>query len=150
MEVFGTIEPGGLMDQFLKQKLKENINEAFDNIKHVTTLLQNINTLLAEIPKPIKHILNLGFVADLYVDNKQIFVQTTGTYEALKAIVKDTENLIEDKHREEEKKYEETINKLKEILRKQSEGTETAEEKEIEISGIDAEAEIQVESTEND
>ena len=111
MEVFGTVEPGGLMDQFLKQKLKENINEAFDNIKHVTTLLQNINTLLAEIPEPIKHILNLGFVADLYVDNKQVFVQTTGTYGALKAIVKDTENLIEDKHREEEKNYEETKKK---------------------------------------
>ena len=125
MEVFGTVEPGGLMDQFLKQKLKENINEAFDNIKHVTTLLQNINTLLAEIPEPIKHILNLGFVADLYVDNKQVFVQTTGTYGALKAIVKDTENLIEDKHREEEKKYEEKYKesrkKLKEILRNQKE-----------------------------
>lgn len=123
MEVFGTVEPGGLMDQVLKQKLKENINEAFDNIKHVTTLLQNINTLLAEIPEPIKHILNLGFVADLYVDNKQVFVQTTGTYGALKAIVKDTENLIEDKHREEvkkhEEKYEEARKKLKEILRNQ-------------------------------
>lgn len=123
MEVFGTIEPGGLMDQFLKQKLKENINEAFDNIKHITTLLQNINTLLAEIPEPIKHILNLGFVADLYVDNKQVFIQTTGTYGALKAIVKDTENLIEDKHREEVKKYEEkdeeARKKLKEILRNQ-------------------------------
>ena len=123
MEVFGIVEPGGLMDQFLKQKLKENINEAFDNIKHVTTLLQNINTLLAEIPEPIKHILNLGFVADLYVDNKQVFVQTAGTYGALKAIVKDTENLIEDKHREEVKKYEEKFEesrkKLKEILRNQ-------------------------------
>ena len=146
MEVFGTIEPGGLMDQFLKQKLKENINKAFDNIKHVTTLLQNINTLLAEIPEPIKHILNLGFVANLYVDNKQVFVQTTGTYGALKSIVKDTENLIEDKHREEEKKYEETKKKLKEILRNQSEGTATDEgkenhKKEIGISGIDAEKE---------
>lgn len=123
MEVFGTVEPGGLMDQFVKQKLKENINEAFANIKHITTLLQNINTLLAEIPEPIKHILNLGFVADLYVDNKQVFVQTTGTYGALKAIVKDTENLIEDKHREEvkkyEEKYEESRKKLKEIKRNQ-------------------------------
>lgn len=45
MEVFGKIEPGGLMDQLLKQKLKENINEAFDNINHITTLLHNINTL---------------------------------------------------------------------------------------------------------
>lgn len=117
MEAFGTIEPGGLMDQFLKQKLTEIRNEAFDNIKHVITLLQNINTLLAEIPEPIKHILNIGFVADLYVDNKQVFVQTTGTYGALKSIVKDTENLIEEKYKEEEKKYEETKNKLKEMLR---------------------------------
>lgn len=120
MEVFGTVEPGGLMDQFIKQKLKENTNEAFDNIKHVTTLLQNINTLLAEIPDPIKHILNLGFVADLYVNNEQVFVQTTGTYGALKSIVKDTENLIEEKYKEEEKKYAETKKKIKEILRKQS------------------------------
>ena len=118
MEGFGIIEPGGLMDQLLKQKLKENINEAFDNIKHVSTLLQNIKTLLDEIPEPIKHILNLGFVADLYVDNKQVFVQTTGTYGALKAIVKETENLIEEKHKEEEKQYEETQKKLKEMLRK--------------------------------
>lgn len=118
MEAFGTIEPGGLMDQFLRQSLKENINEALDNVKHITTLLQNINTLLGEIPEPIKHLLNLGFIADLYVDNKQVFVQTTGTYRTLKAIVKDTENLIEEKNKEEEKKYEETNKKLKERLSK--------------------------------
>lgn len=112
MEGFGIIEPGGLMDQFLKQKLKENINETLDNLKHVTTLLQNINTLLAEIPEPIKHILNIGFVVDLYVNNEQVFVQTTGTYSTLKYIVKDTENLIEEKYKEEEKKYGE-INERK-------------------------------------
>lgn len=42
MEVFGTIEPGGLMDQFLKQKLKENINEAFDNIKPIVKDTENL------------------------------------------------------------------------------------------------------------
>lgn len=104
MEALGIIEPGGLMDQFLKQKLKENTNEALENIKHVTTLLQNIKTLLDEIPEPIKHILNLGFVVDLSVDDKQVFVQTSGPYGVLKSIVKDTENLIEEKYKEEEKK----------------------------------------------
>ena len=118
MEGFGTIEPGGLMDQFLRQNLKENINEALDNVKHITTLMQNINTLLDEIPVQIKHILNLGFVAGLYVDNKEVFVQTTGIYGTLKSIVKDTENLIEEKNKEEEKKYEETNKKLEERLRK--------------------------------
>ena len=37
--------------------LKENINEALNKVKHITTLLQNINTLLGEIPEPIKHLL---------------------------------------------------------------------------------------------